>query len=805
MGKKYEDFFSTWFIIVLINQIFIFGACFYPHCIIAALPHTALITFLYLYFFGEKKENKSIGEVEKSLKKIEDVKLSDNVINHTRTKKPLKLQLEELVKKNEKQKFIKIEKKETELSPIFDNFKVENSSTILENISVPTISNSKVKIFPTLENIKRLKVQPTEGEWFLIKYLLENLSNEIEIYFQPFINGDRPDIILIQKGVGVAIIEVKDWNLDSYKIDEDNHWHLKKDNQHLKSPFKQVFDYKSNMFSLHIDGLLEKKLQNKNFYGRIQPYVYFHKASKKRLDTFYSSVFKKYKILDEECNNDFKNKKISWDKYEKRRKYLKQKKSKIERDLRYYAVGNDNLEKIILPSKVENLFTDKIYEEFIRYLQPPYHTLNDGIEITYTKEQKKHIGSQNKHQKIIGVAGSGKTVVLAKKAVNAHKRHGETVLVLTYNLTLTKYIHDKISDVRENFSWGNFYITNYHQLITQLLNNLGVDVSIPNEIQKNIDSIKNYNDKEKYIEEYFEKTYFSNIKLFEEYKEQIPKYKTILIDEIQDYKSEWIAIISTYFLEENSEFVLFGDEKQNIYERELGKDKRPNTKIVGAWNKLKESIRHKNWDASQILPLIKSFQKEFLEGKYIIDKYEEEKETQKIIQGTLVEDKSQILFKLSHYTKDKLDVVAHTIINEIREHNIHNDDVVILASKIAILQEIDYIIRKESNINTITIFEAKEDIEKYKNDIKSIRKFKKIAFNHHSGKLKISTIHSFKGYEAKTVFLIVDEDNYYEELDDNTEIVYTAITRSKFDIMVFTLENSKYNDFFRKHLKEQIL
>jgi superfamily I DNA/RNA helicase len=148
-----------------------------------------------------------------------------------------------------------------------------------------------------------------------------------------------------------------------------------------------------------------------------------------------------------------------------------------------------------------------------------------------------------------------------------------------------------------------------------------------------------------------------------------------------------------------------------------------------------------------------------------------------------------------------LDVVAHTIINEIREHNIHNDDVVILASKISILQEIDHIIRMKSNINTITIFEAKEDKEKYKNDIKSIRKFKKIAFNHHSGKLKISTIHSFKGYEAKTVFLIVDEDNYYEELDDNAEMIYTAITRSKFNIMIFTLENSAYNNFFSKHLQ----
>ena len=65
------------------------------------------------------------------------------------------------------------------------------------------------KIFPSIENINRLKVPPTDGEWYLLKYLIKYLPESIEIYFQPFINGDKPDIILLQKGAGVSIIEVK--------------------------------------------------------------------------------------------------------------------------------------------------------------------------------------------------------------------------------------------------------------------------------------------------------------------------------------------------------------------------------------------------------------------------------------------------------------------------------------------------------------------------------------------------------------------------------------------------------------------
>ncbi len=41
------------------------------------------------------------------------------------------------------------------------------------------------QVFPTIENIKALKVQPTPGEWFLINYLVDNLPQHIEILTCP--------------------------------------------------------------------------------------------------------------------------------------------------------------------------------------------------------------------------------------------------------------------------------------------------------------------------------------------------------------------------------------------------------------------------------------------------------------------------------------------------------------------------------------------------------------------------------------------------------------------------------------------
>ena len=68
--------------------------------------------------------------------------------------------------------------------------------------------------------------------------------------------------------------------------------------------------------------------------------------------------------------------------------------------------------------------------------------------------------------------------------------------------------------------------------------------------------------------------------------ENCEKYQTILIDEAQDFKENWFRVIKDKFLEENGNFMLFADEKQNIYSRELDNEKMPKTNIKGAWNKL---------------------------------------------------------------------------------------------------------------------------------------------------------------------------------------------------------------------------
>ena len=56
-------FFITWGIVLLVNQIFIFGGCFAPYCIVAALPHTGVISAVIVYLnFQEEKKEKTIQQ-----------------------------------------------------------------------------------------------------------------------------------------------------------------------------------------------------------------------------------------------------------------------------------------------------------------------------------------------------------------------------------------------------------------------------------------------------------------------------------------------------------------------------------------------------------------------------------------------------------------------------------------------------------------------------------------------------------------------------------------------------------------------
>ncbi|WP_452233057.1 NERD domain-containing protein [Lacinutrix sp. MEBiC02595] len=702
-------------------------------------------------------------------------------------------------------------------------------------------------IIPPYDKILSQKVKPTEGELHLLKFLDTNLDESFEVYFNPYMNGDRPDIVIMKKGQGVLVIEVKDYNLDLYKLDERKNFVIKNGNiRTSKSPISQVLKYKENLYELHIDELLEKKIKNIRHFNIVSCAVYFHKADSEQIKELLVTPF--------EINN----------------KYLKFLEYNID------LIGRNNLNEFDLNTilkkrylkseKPSFLFTDEIYNSFRRFLKPPIHLKEDGKDIKYSKKQLEIIyDATRKEQRIKGVVGSGKTTVLAARAVQAHKRTNGNVLILTYNITLKNYIKDKISQVREEFPWKNFVISNYHLFINSELNNLGIPVVIP-------DGFDEYSDEQK--DKYFESNYYSNKKLFTENKEKIRPYEVILIDEIQDYKRPWMEIIKECFLAENGEYILFGDVKQNIYNNKTeAKDISTNVRGV---TELKNCFR----SDFKIKDLAILYQKDIFKDKYEVDSFNKKSQSLELAFERNQEGSINYIYLQD---ADRVSSLYTIIYENAINKEIPPNDITILGNSVSLLKKFDAYYRYSSNEKTNTMFETyevvylmglnyiqknkplwlvdginlmnkqryltdnkafnqisilftlndlyseypeqfknkleiyckrfstsldeflkylsknKEAIDNFKEDfgpkkqgsnIKMIRNNKKIHFHMNRGTVKLSTIHSFKGWESETVFLILENFNLQMTFD---EILYTGITRSRANLILINYGNKDYH------------
>jgi hypothetical protein len=331
-----------------------------------------------------------------------------------------------------------------------------------------------------------------------------------------------------------------------------------------------VFDYKRNLYELHIDGLLEKRIEDPTVFDLVGCMVYFHNEDEDDVRSFLGGGA----FTPDGRLTDFGNMQVAG------------------RDSVTAAGVRSWIERGGLGTPDAN-FDDALYASFRRYLQPPLHTLEQVVPLTYPGKQAELIVSRPGQQKVRGVAGSGKTMVLARRAVNALKRTGSRVLILTYNITLRNYIHDKISQVREKFRWGDFCIIHYHEFFKAMANNLGLPIT-----DRRGD--------------------FDREDFFEPAADRTPRFAAMFIDEVQDYKVEWLRVLRKYFLQEGGEFVLFGDEKQNIYSRALEEDRRIRTNLPGRWNELTASFRL----SDHIVKLATAYQRHFFEGRYELDAIE---------------------------------------------------------------------------------------------------------------------------------------------------------------------------------------
>lgn len=482
-----------------------------------------------------------------------------------------------------------------------------------------------------------------------VAWRLENILSVDDImYIDAVVNEVSVDFIIVRPNKGILLLNVFEEDLNECTLSEDK----KKINVHGK-----LYQSPIDLISLcqlsikdGIEELLMSTIEDSRNFSLIKKAVVFPENSIDEIKKFFkyqNNVFNFTFIFGREIID---NREIS-----------------------------QNLYTTIGFLYNNNTFDDVVKRKLARIISPSWHSYQEGrIDMQPIGAQKRLSESSITQQKISGVAGSGKTQVLAFRAVNAMKRTGGDVLVLTYNITLANYLKFRLSEIREDFSWEKIDIYPYHQFFRIRAAECKLHVEFGS---------------------YQDETFFDN---FPNHK----KYSAIFVDEVQDYTTEWLRIVMRNFLlESNGELVVFGDPKQNVYQRPLDTNGDIRLGIIGGqWNRqLTTSRRFTN---PRLANLATAFQTQFMANLPTDDMAAEN--------AMLNTFNFQILTYIDLRQNNSFESIVTNIINIISNDNNEARDFVVLASSTKLLRNIDILYRQKTNEQTEITFISNEVLERLK-------------------------------------------------------------------------------------------
>ena len=242
------------------------------------------------------------------------------------------------------------------------------------------------------------------------------------MYIDAVVNEVAVDFIIIRPNRGILLINMFEENLDNCTLSED-----KKEIETANCKYQlptNLINLCQTSIKDGIEELLMGTIEDKRNFGIIKKMIIFSENSIEQVKAFF----------------DYNESPINYT----------------------YIFGKEFIENraisVDLFKTLGFVFTNKIFDDVIKrklakIISPSWHSYQEGrIGIQPIGVQRKLSESSMTQQKISGVAGSGKTQVLAFRAINAMKRTGGNILILTYNITLANYLKYRLSEIREDFS-----------------------------------------------------------------------------------------------------------------------------------------------------------------------------------------------------------------------------------------------------------------------------------------------------------------------------------------------------------------
>ncbi|WML28369.1 3'-5' exonuclease [Neobacillus sp. OS1-33] len=611
----------------------------------------------------------------------------------------------------------------------------------------------------------------TTGERLFFRTLKTYLPDDYIVYFEPEIQGRRPDFVIIGPDLGILVLEVKDYTKNTLWQINHEEWHIvatSGDQAIIKSPMKQARD---NMF--HLVDMLKKDKNLVQLDGKYKFSLKFPYGHGVVFTRMYSKDFIKeglYSVI--EPNLCFTRDEIDPEKDEFSEEIL------MEKILNMFVVPyrlKESLSMEDINAIRYHLFPEvRISAEFkapVPYQDQLLLSLHDIKTMDLHQENlAKQIGDKNRL--IRGVAGSGKTIILASRAKMLAKQNPDwKILILCYNISLSNAIQQMINHMMNEpddlFDFDptikavrnqNIIVRNFH---SWLKNDLRIR-------EQNLSSIIDKIEKKETI---------------------LPSYDAILIDEGQDFDADWLRLVSLLINTDTQSLLLVEDRAQTIYRRKRSYVQDTGLSFQGRSKVL--SINYRN--TSQIVKFAWDFYREHSMFK--------NKVVNRNLDGEIIAPQSTkrkgpepgIIKAVNFF--DEMKLVARQIKKLNEEKKVPLEEMLILyrVKRTHKYPIVDLIKRSLAELGLPNYWITENDVSKR-------------SFEKEDGKIKISTIDSSKGLDFQAVFIVnVDSMPFPLEEDKEREVslFYIGMTRAKEYLCLSYSGESEFTKYLDRILLER--
>ena len=589
--------------------------------------------------------------------------------------------------------------------------------------------------------------------------LCSELTSGLEIFIEPYLNGIKPDLVVLHPEKGLNTIFVDYLNFpEGFQVlgENEDTTHIKSKTETTEIMHKIPF-WKLKLASLELNRLYGFRLRTRVIGQQINPPTMT------------------FTLL-------YPNIKFSSQDRIKINKFLK--------NIDGYLLDKSDI--VDLSAKSSNFFPQSYYESFPviepkaiadlrNWLKQP--DSKRAVQIKFTNNQMRIVSNPDniKRRRVRGGPGTGKTEALLARAANLFSQNKE-VLYLTYNITILNELRSRFLSHVTN---KNGFITwlNYHDWCKRLAHQFGFEKDWSSRFFREND--------DKAFENVGE---FIIIQLEHMAIPDEHKFDVIIVDEAQDMALDWIKA-ATLFLKSGGELLIAADTRQDIYDRSQNwtSVEMNGLGFNGPWLTLGKSHR----TPAYLIPLINKFKKRFLDHSSL-EEIEALDLSDEIGEQLSLGDKLDVIeCSDTNLPKTAFEVI-HKLITQDKAAERGNpnrsvEDIIILVSKKNIGADIGARL-SELKVKIETTFPLKRQ----KGTL--TERDMKLEFSSLSGKVKISTIHSFKGMGGSRVILVLDNNRNHSF----KKLVYVGLSRLKAGALGHSLfivsSNIELNSFLKNSL-----